>query len=97
MEEQQKLEKKSLEIQVEEKQVAEIKNKVQTVKKSLEVAKQQHQADTALMPNIRDGMSAEMNDVTIAAEVTSVKTTPMQRRRSRENRNEHRDWCAIRN
>ena len=97
MEEQQKLENKSLEIQVEEKQVAEIKNKVQTVKKSLEVAKQQHQADTPLKPNIRGGMSAEMNDVTIAAEVTSIKTAPTQRRRSRENRNEHRDWCAIRN
>ena len=36
--------KKSLEIQVEEKQVAEIKNKVQTVNE------QQHQADTALKP-----------------------------------------------
>ena len=37
MEEQQKLVKKSLEIQVEEKQVAEIKHKVQTVKNSLQV------------------------------------------------------------
>ena len=37
-EEQQKLVKKSLMIQVEEKQAAEIKNKVQTVKNSLEVA-----------------------------------------------------------
>ena len=37
MEEQQKLVKKSLEIQFEEKQVAERKNKVQTVKNSLEV------------------------------------------------------------
>ena len=37
MEEQQKLVKKSLEIQVEEKQVAERKNKVQTAKNSLEV------------------------------------------------------------
>ena len=35
MEEQQKLGKKSLEIQVEKKQVAEIKNKVRTVKNSL--------------------------------------------------------------
>ena len=37
VEEQQKLVKKSLEIQVEEKQVAEIKNKVETEKNSLEV------------------------------------------------------------
>ena len=37
VEEQQKVVKKSLEIQVEEKHVAEIKNKVQTVKNSLEV------------------------------------------------------------
>ena len=37
MEEQQKLVKKSLGIQFEEKQVAAIKNKVQTVKNSLEV------------------------------------------------------------
>ena len=37
VEEQQKLVKKSLEVQVEEKQVAEIKNKVLTVKNSLEV------------------------------------------------------------
>ena len=37
VEEQQKLVKKSLGIQFEEKQVAEIKNKVQTVKNSLEV------------------------------------------------------------
>ena len=39
MEEQQKLVKKSLEIQVEEKQVAEIKNRVRMVKNSLEVTK----------------------------------------------------------
>ena len=37
VEEQQKLGKKSLEIQVEDKQVAEIKNEVQTVKNSLEL------------------------------------------------------------
>ena len=37
VEEQRKLAKKSLKIQVEEKQVAEIKNKVRTVKNSLEV------------------------------------------------------------
>ena len=37
MEEQQKVVKKSLEIQVEEKHVAEMKNNVQTVKNSLEV------------------------------------------------------------
>ena len=38
-----------------------------------------------------------MNDVSRAMEVTSIKTAPTQRRRSRVNRNEHRDWCAIRN
>ena len=64
MEGQQKLAKKHLEdqaealteIQVEEKQVAEIKNKVQTVKKTLGSDEQQHQTDTALKPNIRGGM-----------------------------------------
>ena len=38
--------KKSLETQVEEKQVAEIKNKVRTVKNSFEVTNSKHQADT---------------------------------------------------
>ena len=45
MEEQQKLVKKSLEIQVEEKQVAEMKNKVQNGEECTSSDKQQHQAD----------------------------------------------------
>ena len=64
VEEQQKLVKKSLEIQVEEKQVAEIKNKVQTVKNSLEVTnssiKQTHNIRVTI-----DTHPAEMNDVSV--------------------------------
>ena len=56
--------KKSLEIQVEEKQVAEIKNKVQTVKNSLEVTnssiKQTHNIRVTI-----DTHPAEMNDVSV--------------------------------
>ena len=63
VEEQQKLAKKSLEIQVEEKQVAEIKNKVQTAKNSLFVT------------NSSIKQIAEMNDMSMDTEVTSVKTT----------------------
>ena len=46
VEEQQKHLKKSWEIEVEETQVAEIKNKVQTVKNSLEVTNSSIKADT---------------------------------------------------
>ena len=84
------------EIQVEEKQVAEIKKQGSDGEEFTWSDEQQHRADTELKPNIRGGMWAEMNDVSIATEVTSIKTAPTQRRRSRVNWNEHRDWCTIR-
>ena len=82
VEEQQKLVKKSPEIQVEEKHVAEIKSKVQMVKNSLEVTNS----------SIKQ---IQMASVKGYRWMTSVRTTLTLRRRSRVNRNEHRDWCAI--
>ena len=81
VEEQQKIVKKFLENRVEKKQVAETKNKVQTVKNSLEVTNS----------SIKHTQMTSVNGY----RVTSVRNTLTQRRRSRVNRIEHRDWCAI--